>query len=150
MEVVTAAEEGTFWWYTYLVETNPHQTQSRWNAMSDQCPTREVLGRIAEKWTVLVVTALAEEEVLRFSELQRRIQGVTQKMLTQTLRGLERDGLVTRTVYPTVPATVEYRLTDLGRSLIDVVVAIRTWAYGNVEAILAARRAYAGTALESA
>ncbi|MFL5828767.1 MAG: winged helix-turn-helix transcriptional regulator, partial [Solirubrobacteraceae bacterium] len=74
----------------------------RWDMLKQQCPTRQVLTRIADKWTMLVITLLAEEEMLRFSELRRQIEGVSQKMLTQTLRGLERDGLVTRTVYPTV------------------------------------------------
>jgi DNA-binding HxlR family transcriptional regulator len=105
----------------------------------------KVLTRIADKWTMLVITLLAEEQKLRFSELRRQIEGVSQKMLTQTLRGLERDGLVTRTVYPTVPVTVEYRLTDLGRSLGETVSAIRTWAYAHMDEIEAARRHYDAT-----
>src|SRR5436305_9656816 len=114
----------------------------RWDMLKQQCPTRQVLTRIADKWTMLVITLLAEEEMLRFSELRRQIEGVSQKMLTQTLRGLERDGLVTRTVYPTVPVTVEYRLTDLGRSLGETVGAIRSWAYANMEEIEGARERY--------
>ena len=78
----------------------------------------------------------------RFSEIRRQIEGISQKMLTQTLRGLERDGLVTRTVYPTVPVTVEYRLTDLGRSLGETVGAIRSWAYANMDEIESAREHY--------
>jgi DNA-binding HxlR family transcriptional regulator len=114
----------------------------RWDMLKQQCPTRQVLTRIADKWTMLVITLLAEEEMLRFSELRRQIEGVSQKMLTQTLRGLERDGLVTRTVYPTVPVTVEYRLTDLGRSLGETVGAIRSWAYANMDEIEASRERY--------
>jgi DNA-binding HxlR family transcriptional regulator len=118
----------------------------RWDMLKQQCPTRQVLTRIADKWTMLVITLLAENEKLRFSELRRQIEGISQKMLTQTLRGLERDGLVTRTVYPTVPVTVEYRLTDLGLSLAETVSAIRLWAYANMDEIEAARERYdAGT-----
>jgi DNA-binding HxlR family transcriptional regulator len=110
--------------------------------LSAQCPTRQVLTRVGDRWTMLVVTALAAEPVLRFSELRRRVEGVTQKMLTQTLRALERDGLVSRTVYPTVPVTVEYRLTELGLSLADTVHVVRRWAYGNITTIEAARARY--------
>jgi DNA-binding HxlR family transcriptional regulator len=113
-----------------------------WDMLKQQCPTRQVLTRIADKWTMLVITLLSENQKLRFSELRRQIEGVSQKMLTQTLRGLERDGLVTRTVYPTVPVTVEYRLTDLGRSLGEAVGAIRGWAYANMDDIEAARERY--------
>jgi DNA-binding HxlR family transcriptional regulator len=115
---------------------------ARWDILKQRCPTRQVLTRIADKWTMLVITLLAEEGVLRFSELRRQIEGVSQKMLTQTLRGLERDGLVTRTVYPTVPVTVEYRLTDLGQSLGETVDAIRHWAYANMDEIETARERY--------
>ncbi|MQY29425.1 winged helix-turn-helix transcriptional regulator [Nocardia aurantia] len=78
----------------------------------------------------------------RFSELRRRIEGITQKMLTQTLRGLERDGIVTRRVYPTVPATVEYTLTPLGRSLCEAVAVLRGWAYTHIGEIATARADY--------
>jgi DNA-binding HxlR family transcriptional regulator len=88
-----------------------------------------------------VVLAL-DDGTLRFSQLRSRIQGVTQKMLTQTLRALERDGMVSRKVYPTVPVTVEYTLTPLGRSLGEAVAVIRNWAYGNMAQIEAARSAY--------
>jgi DNA-binding HxlR family transcriptional regulator len=114
----------------------------RWDVLSAQCPTREVLSRIGEKWTVLVITALAAEDVLRFAELRRRVQGVTQKMLTQTLRGLERDGLVSRHAKPTVPVTVEYRLTPLGHGLADTVHVLREWAYANINRIESARTRY--------
>jgi DNA-binding HxlR family transcriptional regulator len=112
--------------------------------MSATCPTRQVLGRVADKWTMLVISALSDETVLRFSELRRRVEGVTQKVLTQTLRGLERDGLITRTVYPTVPVTVEYRLTSLGHSLASAVSVIKAWAYENIEELERARERYDG------
>ena len=110
--------------------------------LDERCPTRQVLGRIGEKWTMLVVTALTDEPVLRFGELRRRVGGVTQKMLTQTLRALERDGLVSRTVYPTVPVTVEYRLTDLGLELAATVQVVRAWAYANMTRVQEARTAF--------
>jgi len=110
--------------------------------MSAACPTRQVLGRVANKWTMLVISALSAEDVLRFSELRRRVEGVTQKVLTQTLRGLERDGLVERTVYPTVPVTVEYRLTALGHSLASAVNIIKAWTYDNIEELERARDHY--------
>lgn len=105
------------------------------------CPTRQVLTRIADKWSMLVVLAL-EPGTLRFSQLRRRVEGITQKMLTQTLRGLERDGLVTRTAYPTVPVTVRYTLTPLGRSLGDAVATIRAWAVENIDDIGDAREQF--------
>ena len=105
------------------------------------CPTRQVLTRVADKWSMFVIIAL-QEGVLRFSELRRRIDGITPKMLTQTLRGLERDGLVSRTAYATVPVTVEYALTPLGRSLADAVATIRGWALDHIEQVEAARDRY--------
>jgi DNA-binding HxlR family transcriptional regulator len=115
--------------------------ETTYDPMSAACPTREVLSRIADKWSMLVILAL-KPGTLRFSELRRRVEGVTQKMLTQTLRGLERDGLVTRTAYPTVPVTVEYALTPLGRSLGDAVQTIRAWAITNIDDVHAARAVF--------
>lgn len=100
-----------------------------------------VLARIGDKWSVLVVRTLGEGS-LRFSELQRAIEGISQRMLTLTLRGLERDGLVTRTVTPTIPPRVDYALTDLGRSLLEPVRALGHWAIENRETMQAARKAY--------
>lgn len=105
------------------------------------CPTRQVLDRVADKWTALVILALGEGRQ-RFSELRRAIDGISNKMLTQTLRGLEADGLICRRVYPTVPVTVEYELTDLGRSLATAVAGLRSWAYRNMPAIEVARREF--------
>jgi DNA-binding HxlR family transcriptional regulator len=118
--------------------------------MSAACPSRQVLARVADKWTMLVISALGAEEVLRFSELRRRVEGVTQKVLTQTLRNLQRDGLVERTVYPTVPVTVEYRLTDLGHGLASAVNVIKMWAYDNVESLEQARHRYDQTIASAA
>ena len=111
------------------------------DVMQDACPTRQVLGRVADKWTMLVVLALGDG-TLRFSQLRFRIRGVTQKMLTQALRGLERDGMVSRRAYPTVPVTVEYTLTPLGHSLSDAVSVIRDWAYAHMSEIDGARHEY--------
>jgi DNA-binding HxlR family transcriptional regulator len=97
-----------------------------------------VLSRIGDKWTVLVVTFLGRGP-MRFNALRREIGGISQRMLTLTLRSLERDGLVTRTVYPTVPPQVEYALTELGRSLLIPVLAIRDWARQNALQIEAAQ-----------
>jgi DNA-binding HxlR family transcriptional regulator len=115
-----------------------------WNVYEAECPTRLVLNRIADKWTVLVVSSL-EKGTKRFSTLQREIGGVSQKMLTQTLRGLERDGLVTRTIYPTVPPKVEYTLTPLGRTLVGLVDAIRVWSETHIEGVLQAQTVYDNT-----
>ncbi len=113
-------------------------SEPRWNPYSANCPTRVVLDRVADKWAVLVLGLLADGPV-RFNRLRRRIEGVSQKMLTQTLKNLEADGLVTRAVFPTVPVTVEYALTPLGDSLAPALDALRRWAEENIEAVLDAR-----------
>jgi DNA-binding HxlR family transcriptional regulator len=112
-----------------------------WDVYNKNCPTRLVLDRIADKWTVLTVGALAEE-TKRFGELRRELDGISQKMLTQTLRGLERDGLVSRQVYPTVPPKVEYSLTSLGKTLIELLEGIRNWSESNIEHVIEAQQAY--------
>jgi DNA-binding HxlR family transcriptional regulator len=109
-----------------------------YNVYDASCPSRTALHRIGDRWTALVVGVLAERPH-RFGELRRRIDGVSQKMLTQTLRSLERDGLVSRRVEPTVPVTVEYSLTPLGETLVPVLAAVRDWAEQHVTEILAAR-----------
>ena len=93
----------------------------------DSAFIREVLDRIGDKWTVLIISTL-DARTLRYSDLQASIPGISQRMLTQTLKQLERDGLITRTAYPEVPPRVEYALTDLGRSLLDAVTALAGWA----------------------
>ncbi|MFO7541070.1 MAG: helix-turn-helix domain-containing protein [Chloroflexota bacterium] len=111
------------------------------NVYSGDCPTRQVLDRIGDKWTVLVIGIL-EEGTQRFSELRRRIGGISQKMLTQTLRNLERDGLVKRTVYPEVPPRVEYELTPLGETLCTPIAVIRYWAEENIAEVATAQASY--------
>ncbi len=103
----------------------------------------EVLARVGDKWSVLVVMMLRDEP-RRFNALKRSIDGISQHMLTLTLRGLERDGLVTRTVFPTTPPRVDYALTPLGHSLRGPVEALGRWAMENQPAIRAARQAYDG------
>ncbi|MFI6348835.1 winged helix-turn-helix transcriptional regulator [Streptomyces sp. NPDC050560] len=105
------------------------------------CPTRRVLDRIGDRWTVLIVGALGDGRV-RFSELRRRVEGISQKMLTQTLRGLERDGLVDRTVHPEVPVRVEYELTEAGRTLREPLRALEEWSVTHLGDVSAAQRAY--------
>ncbi|MGW7080977.1 winged helix-turn-helix transcriptional regulator [Streptomyces sp. NPDC054871] len=108
----------------------------------DECGVRDVLDRLGDKWSVYVVVELASG-VLRFKELQRRIHGgISQRMLTVTVRRLERDGLVKRTVYPTIPPQVEYELTELGHSLTHLVKALADWSIDHRPAIAAAREAY--------
>jgi DNA-binding HxlR family transcriptional regulator len=105
------------------------------------CPSRQILDVLANKWTMLVMGALSGGP-MRFGELRRRLDGITQKMLTQTLRTLERDGLITRTVYPTIPPKVEYTATELGESVTALLHAIRVWSEDNINAVLDARDAY--------
>jgi DNA-binding HxlR family transcriptional regulator len=102
---------------------------------------REVLNRVGDKWSVLVVVLLGDG-TKRFSELRRTIEGISQRMLTLTLKGLERDGLITRTVYPTIPPRVDYQLTKLGRSLLLPITELETWARKNRQNIQDAREKY--------
>lgn len=101
-------------------------------------PVREILSRVGDKWSILVIMLLSER-AWRFNELKRSVEGLSQRMLTLTLRNLERDGLVTRTVYPTVPPSVEYALTPLGQSLCGPVSALGRWAQENSPRIDSAR-----------
>jgi len=105
------------------------------------CSSRQLLSRLADKWVTLVLCALMDGST-RHSGLARRITGVSQKMLTQTLRNLERDGLITRTVTPTVPVTVEYELTPLGRSLVGVFLQLKSWADLNMDEVARCREMY--------
>nr|WP_299536791.1 helix-turn-helix domain-containing protein [uncultured Streptomyces sp.] len=104
---------------------------------------RDVLDRVGDKWSVLVIVELANGP-RRFRELQRAVEGISQRMLTLTVRRLERDGLVLRTVYPTVPAQVDYRLTGTGASLTHLVKALADWSLDHRDAIAHARRVYDG------
>ena len=105
------------------------------------CPTRHVLDVIADKWTTLIIGLLADRS-WRFAELHRQIGGISQKMLTQTLRSLERDGLVQRTVYAEVPPRVEYALTPVGQTICEPLTALISWAEENIKAITDAQQRY--------
>ncbi|WP_280398355.1 winged helix-turn-helix transcriptional regulator [Nocardia carnea] len=123
------------------------QEKVDYDAFFADCPSRQLLERISGKWVALILAALGsdglhpagqcagEPRAMRYSELSRRLAGVSQKMLTQTLRSLERDGLVTRTVTPTVPVTVTYELTDLGLSLHEVMRGIKSWAEAHMDEV---------------
>jgi DNA-binding HxlR family transcriptional regulator len=113
-----------------------------YDAFLAACPSRQLLDRISDKWVGLVLAALHDEGPMRYSAISRRVAGVSQKMLTQTLRSLERDGLVTRTVTPSVPVTVEYELTALGDSLQDVMIGLKRWAEANMDEVVAHRAEY--------
>jgi DNA-binding HxlR family transcriptional regulator len=117
------------------------QEPARGDAFDPECPTRVVLDRIGDKWTVLVIGAL-HEGPLRFSVLRARIGGVAAKVLTQTLRAMERDGLLTRTVHAQVPPRVDYELTALGASLTGPIATLTDWAETHLGQILASRTDY--------
>lgn len=116
----------------------------RWNpavGLPGPCPVRDVLDKIGDKWSMLLVMTLASGPK-RFNQLHREVPDISQKMLTQTLRDLQRDGLVSRHVYPTVPPSVEYRLTPLGQSLMEPLSHLIRWAETHFDAICAARSAF--------
>ena len=102
----------------------------------------ELIGRVADRWTMIILEVLAEHRELRFTRLGELVGGISQKMLTQTLRQMERDGLVVRTVHPVVPPRVEYRLTDLGATLGEAFCGVWIWAERNLRQVEEARRAF--------
>lgn len=104
----------------------------------------DVIGRVADKWTMLILEVLAEHGETRFTRVGELVGGISQKMLTQTLRQMERDGLVIRTVHPVIPPKVEYRLTDLGFTLAEAFCGVWMWAEKNIDRIEAARAAFDG------
>ncbi|HEX7743231.1 MAG TPA: helix-turn-helix domain-containing protein [Sphingobium sp.] len=116
------------------------------DAYNPDCPTRQILDRIGDKWAVLILLTLRDRPV-RFNDLRRRIGAISQKMLSQTLKSLERDGLISRTAYATVPVTVEYALTPLAGGLIGILGEVTRWAESHVGEIMAARRRHDGEAL---
>ncbi|MEV8322187.1 winged helix-turn-helix transcriptional regulator [Kitasatospora sp. NPDC059811] len=131
------------------------QAKVEYDAFLAVCPSRKLLDRISDKWVALILAGLGsdaphrpgadcagEPRALRYSELLRLLAGVSQKMLTQTLRSLERDGLVSRTVVPTVPVTVSYELTDLGLSLYGMMRGLKAWAEVHMDDVLANRETY--------
>ncbi|MBY8886630.1 helix-turn-helix transcriptional regulator [Streptomyces sp. PTM05] len=113
-----------------------------WDPYARGCPSRDVLDQIGSKWAVLVLGELGRHGACRFTQLRQRLAGVSEKMLTQTLRTLERDGLVLRTVYPEVPIRVEYALTPLGETLRGPLKALTEWSVRHIEDVLAAREEY--------
>jgi DNA-binding HxlR family transcriptional regulator len=117
------------------------EAATAYNAFVADCPTRQLLDALSDKWVTLVLTALADGR-RRYSELAREIAGVSQKMLTQTLRALERDGMIERTITPSVPVRVDYELTPLGETLLPLVREIKTWAEQHMDDVLAARALY--------
>ncbi|MGW4526604.1 winged helix-turn-helix transcriptional regulator [Amycolatopsis sp. NPDC004378] len=111
------------------------------NPYDRNCPTRQLLDRIGDQWTVLIVGAL-KDGPLRFTEIGHRVDGISQKVLTQTLRSLVRDGILTRTAYPVIPPKVEYELTSLGRNLSEPLDVLDQWARRHMTAVQEARDAY--------
>ena len=111
------------------------------NAYAAACPTRQILDRIGDKWAVLILI-LIRDEPMRFNALRRAIEGISQKMLSQVLKSLERDGLIKRRVFATVPVTVEYSITPLGQTLAAAVDPLRDWAEENLKEVQSAQRRY--------
>ena len=103
------------------------------------CPVTDIIDRISDKWSVHAIIILGRTDKLRFGELKKEIHGISQRMLTVTLKHLEQDGLLTRTVYPQIPPKVEYQLTELGRSLLGQLIQLSEWASENMNQILRAR-----------
>jgi len=136
-------QEGTF-----IAPGYPEETAQRTpDVYAANCPTRQLLDRIADKWSVLILTTLGAggrtgSGEMRFNALKRHIDGISQKMLSQTLRSLERDGLVTRHVVPTVPVTVGYAITPLGRELLDALQAMIDWAERRMADVARSQIAY--------
>ncbi len=118
-----------------------HEHRMIYDVYQQRCPTRLVLDRLADKWAILILGRLGFQPV-RFNQLRREIDGVSQKVLSQTLKKLERDGLVRRTAFATVPVTVEYSITPLGQTLNTTLSALAHWAESNIEAVLAAQQQY--------
>ncbi|TGD71525.1 transcriptional regulator [Mangrovimicrobium sediminis] len=112
------------------------------NIFDQNCPARTVLDRVGDKWSVMVLIVLAEQKRLRFTQLKDHINGVTPKVLTQSLRAMERDGLINRHIYAEVPPRVEYDLTKLGKSLLKAVSTLASWSEDNVSEIMKARAKY--------
>ncbi len=132
---------------TEAIPGNSHVPAGGLHVPEDCRAVSEVLSRVGDKWTVLVVSTLGDGPK-RFNELRRALGSISQRMLTLTVRGLERDGLVTRTVFPTNPPRVDYELTDLGRSLLEPVSALGSWARHNRPAIQSARQRFDASAVE--
>ncbi|AHH93822.1 helix-turn-helix domain-containing protein [Kutzneria viridogrisea] len=126
---------------TLTATARRNEARETYNAFLATCPAHQLLARISDKWVSLVLSALSNGP-MRYSDLSRKIAGASQKMLTQTLRTLERDGLVSREVTPSVPVRVDYALTELGASLMPVIRAVKDWSERNITSVLAARQSY--------
>lgn len=126
---------------TQTVARSRAEAKEQYDAYMAACPSRNLLDRISDKWVALVLVALGQSDK-RYSELSRRLVGVSQKMLTQTLRLLERDGLISRELTLSVPVRVDYSLTPLGRSLLPILAAVKAWAENHMDEVFAARAAY--------
>ncbi|MFE9655631.1 winged helix-turn-helix transcriptional regulator [Micromonospora sp. NPDC006431] len=133
-------EDGTSRSLGYCRDTDADYDVLQWDTRED-CEVRQILDRVADKWSLLVI-ALLDRRSLRFTELRRMIDGISQRMLARTLRHLERDGLVSRTVHPTVPPRVDYELTALGATLHETIRTLVTWTETHQNEIAAARAAY--------
>lgn len=126
------------------VKSEPSHTDeivAKYNIYLKDCPARLVFDRLADKWSLLIVKVL-KRGPCRFNQLRREIEGISQKALSQTLQKLERDGVVNRNAFPTVPVTVEYSLTDLGKTLSELIEPLVFWAEANVDKVLRAQRRY--------
>jgi len=133
---------------TYLGVTNIEIQQfmieenyKKFSGLED-CPVRNVLDRVGDKWSILIISILGECGTTRFNQLNQKIGNISQKMLTVTLRTLEADGLVRRTIYPEIPPRVEYNLTPMGKSLLPAIEGLTHWAQENMPAVLASREQY--------
>ena len=133
---------------TFQTPGHPAETWTRGDVFAADCPTRQLLDRIADKWSTLILIVLGEGPI-RFNGLKRRIDGVSQKMLSQTLKSLERDGLVSRTVVATVPVTVTYAVTPLGRGLMASMQAMIDWAETRMPEVAQAQADYDARSLDA-
>lgn len=131
------SQEGTF-----MSLRNIHETQRMPRPSDEGCKaTREILDRIGDKWSIYIIATLSNG-TLRFNELKRSVDGISQRMLTLTLRALERDGLITRTMFPTIPPRVDYELTELGKTLLGPIMALVNWANDNKLNIIEAHKGF--------
>ncbi|MBF0807434.1 transcriptional regulator [Rothia nasimurium] len=122
--------------------SQPAAEQLPTNVLDQNCPSRTVLRHLTDRWTPLIVTVLADGEPVRFKDLKNTIQGVSPKVLTETLRSMERDGLLTRHITASVPPRVDYQLTDLGLTTVEPLTAVRLWAETHLEEVQANRERY--------
>lgn len=116
------------------------------NSIFEFCPVRNIIARFGNKWAFLVLLVIGEHSVVRYNELCRLIPDVSSRVLSQTLKTLEADGLISRRVYPVVPPKVEYRLTDIGRSLLPLITQLTAWAETNMQTIVSHRKEFESVA----